>query len=339
MTLGPVMLDLRGTQLQEDERDMLRHPLTGGLIFFARNFESAEQIEELAKEIHSVQGRRLLICVDHEGGRVQRFRDGFTVLPPMRNFGIIYEENKKRAKRLVETTGWLMASELNAVGIDFSFAPVLDLDYGVSEVIGNRSFHRNPDIVSDLAHSLIIGMRQGGMAATGKHFPGHGAVEADSHVDLPVDDRSLADIRMDDLVPFQRLIDYGLAAIMPAHVRYPQIDDAPAGFSKVWLQQILRNELEFQGVIFSDDLTMEGATVVGDIVDRADAAIEAGCDMVLVCNNSEEAARLLDGYRQPVDPTSTLRLTRMHGRPAMNRKTLLADKHWQESVEVVSRLA
>ena len=174
MTLGPVMMDLRGTQLQEDERDMLRHPLTGGLIFFSRNFESADQIGKLVEEIHSIQDRRLLICVDHEGGRVQRFRDGFTNLPPMRNFGSIYEENKKRAKRLAETTGWLMASELNAVGIDFSFAPVLDLDFGVSEVIGDRSFHRDPDIVSDLAHSLIIGMKHGGMAATGKHFPGHG---------------------------------------------------------------------------------------------------------------------------------------------------------------------
>lgn len=338
MTLGPVMMDLRGTQLQEDERDMLRHPLTGGLIFFSRNFESAEQIGGLVEEIHSIQDRRLLICVDHEGGRVQRFREGFTVLPPMHTFGTIYEENKKRARRLVETTGWLIASELNAVGIDFSFAPVLDLDYGISEVIGDRSFHRDPDIVSDLAHSLIIGMKHGGMAATGKHFPGHGAVDADSHVALPVDNRSLADIRMDDLVPFQRLIDYGLAAIMPAHVRYPQVDEAPAGFSRFWLQQILRNELEFQGVIFSDDLTMEGATVAGDIVDRADAAIVAGCDMVLVCNNTVEVAKLLDGFRQEVEPTSMLRLARMHGRPMMDRKQLLADKHWRESVDTVSRL-
>lgn len=338
MTLGPVMLDLRGTQLMEDERDMLRHPLTGGVIFFARNFESARQIEELVNEIHSVQDRRLLVCVDHEGGRVQRFREGFTALPPMHTFGRIYEENKKRARRLAETAGWLMATELNAVGIDFSFAPVLDLDYGVSEVIGDRSFHRDPDIVSDLAHSLVIGMKHGGMAATGKHFPGHGAVEADSHTDLPVDDRTLADIRMDDLVPFQRLIDYGLAAIMPAHVRYPKVDDRPAGFSRVWLQGILRGELGFQGVIFSDDLTMEGAVVAGDIIDRADAAIEAGCDMVLVCNNCDEAVKLLDGYRQPVNPTSMLRLARMHGRPRMNRQQQLVDKHWRESVETISRL-
>ncbi|MDH5634005.1 MAG: beta-N-acetylhexosaminidase [Gammaproteobacteria bacterium] len=332
------MMDLRGTQLQEDERDMLRHPLTGGLIFFSRNFESAQQIEELAKEIHALQKRRLLICVDHEGGRVQRFREGFTVLPPMRRFGEIYGENRKRAKRLAEMAGWLMATELNAVGIDFSFAPVLDLDFGVSEVIGDRSFHRDPDVVSDLAHSLIIGMKKGGMAATGKHFPGHGAVAADSHVALPVDERSLADIRMDDLVPFERLVEYGLAGIMPAHVRYPRVDEAPAGFSRVWLQQILRKELNFQGVIFSDDLTMEGATVAGDIVARAEVAIDAGCDMALVCNNSNEVARLLDGYRREPEPTSMLRLARMHGKPVLARTALAGDPRWQESTEAISRL-
>ena len=339
MPLGPVMLDIPGKALMAADRERLRHPLVGGVILFTRNYESPEQITALVDEIHGLREPRLLVAVDHEGGRVQRFREGFTALPPMRRLGELYDENPRRAKRLAEACGWLLAAELRAVGVDFSFAPVLDLDRGVSQVIGDRAFHSDPEAVADLAHSAMHGMTQAGMAATGKHFPGHGAVTADSHMALPVDERPLADILAEDLVPFERMIHYGLAGIMPAHVVYPLVDSQPAGFSRFWLKKILRQRLGFQGVIFSDDLSMEGAKGAGDVVARGQAALSAGCDMVLVCNDTAAADTLLDGLGAHDDPVSSLRLVRLHGRHPLTRTQLAADSTYREALRLVHNLA
>jgi len=330
------MLDVAGTTLTAEERERLAHPHTGGVILFSRNYESPAQLAALVAAIHAVREPRLLVGVDHEGGRVQRFRDGFTRLPAARRFGEIYDENPKRAKRLAHTAGWLMAAELLAVGVDFSFAPVLDLDRGISQVIGDRAFHSRPDTVADLATSYVAGMAEAGMAATGKHFPGHGGCAPDSHVAVPIDGRDYADIALEDLVPFARLVDNGLAGIMPAHVVFPRVDEQPAGYSRIWLREILRGRLGFQGVIFSDDLSMEGAKGVGGMVDRAHAALAAGCDMVLVCNDPAGAARVLDGLRPEPDPTSRLRLVRMHGRGA--RIDLAANTAYREAARIVGSL-
>jgi beta-N-acetylhexosaminidase len=312
--------------------------LVGGVILFARNYQSPGQVAALVDEIHALRTPPLLVAVDHEGGRVQRFREDFTCLPPVRQLGTLYDENPQRARRLAELAGWLMAAELRAVGVDFSFAPVLDLDRGVSSVIGDRAFHRHPEIVADLGHAYVHGMRTAGMAATGKHFPGHGSVAADSHVALPVDDRPLEDILSDDMLPFERLIHYGIEGIMPAHVVYTRVDPQPAGFSRFWLKEILRGRLGFQGVIFSDDLSMEGATVAGDVVARGRAALTAGCDMVLVCNDPAAADKLLAGLGPHDDPVSHLRLVRMHGRRAPTRAALAADRHYQDAVHAVANM-
>ncbi|MCW8927501.1 MAG: beta-N-acetylhexosaminidase, partial [Gammaproteobacteria bacterium] len=295
MSLGPVMVDLRGTVLEENEREILTHPLVGGIILFSRNYKDPQQLASLIADIHALRTPPLLVAVDHEGGRVQRFRQGFTRLPAARRFGEIHEHDSRRARQLAEQAGWVMASELRAVGVDFSFAPVLDLDYGISEVIGDRAFHRRPQVVAELASAMMLGMQRAGMAATGKHFPGHGAVEADSHEAIPVDRREVEAILHEDVVPYERMIANGMAAVMPAHVIYSEVDEQPAGFSSFWLREVLRKRLGFQGIIFSDDLNMEGASVAGDYVARARAALDAGCDMVLICNNPEAARSILDG--------------------------------------------
>ena len=339
MPLGPVMLDLQGLELSPEERQRLRHPLVGGVILFSRNYHSPAQVEALVRDIHALREPQLLVAVDHEGGRVQRFRDGFTALPPSRELGRIYDENPKRARRLAETSGWLMATELRAVGVDFSFAPCLDLDRGVSRVIGDRAFHSHPETVADLAHAYMLGMHRAGMAATGKHFPGHGAVAADSHLALPVDERKLVDIQAEDLVPFERMIHYGLEGIMPAHVVFSRVDALPAGFSSTWLRKILRAQLGFQGIIFSDDLSMEGAKVAGDVVTRAKMALSAGCDMVLVCNDAQAADQVLEGLGAHDDPVSHLRLVRMHGRENPTRRQLAQDQSYRDAVRAVSGIA
>jgi beta-N-acetylhexosaminidase len=308
------MLDVLGTQLTADDEARLRHPLVGGVILFARNYQSPGQLAELTAAIHALRTPPLLIAVDHEGGRVQRFREGFTRLPAMRKLGNIWDIHPQRARHLAQQAGYVLAAELRACGVDFSFTPVLDVDHGQSSVIGDRAFHSDPQAIGELAHSLLLGLKQGGMHSVGKHFPGHGFVRADSHLDIPVDEREFVDIELCDLIPFRQMVEYGLSAVMPAHVIYPRVDSRPAGFSPVWLKQILRGQLGFDGVIFSDDLSMEGATVAGGVVQRATAALNAGCDMVLVCNKPESADELLQGLHWEMPATSKARLAQMRGR-------------------------
>jgi len=314
MGIGPVMLDVVGKKLTPEDEARLKHPLVGGVILFARNYESPSQLAELTASIRALRTPSLLISVDHEGGRVQRFRTGFTKIPPMRELGKIYDQQPKRAKHLAEQVGYVLASELRACGVDFSFTPVLDVDYGASSVIGDRAFHTEPQAIAELAHSLLIGLKKGGMPTVGKHFPGHGYVCADSHLEIPVDERSYTDIELCDLIPFRQMVNFGLTAVMPAHVIYPKVDPRPAGFSKVWLKDILRGELGFEGCIFSDDLSMEGAAVAGGIVQRAEAALHAGADMVLVCNKPESADELLAGLKWEMSAPTKARLAQMHGK-------------------------
>ncbi|MEJ2643667.1 MAG: beta-N-acetylhexosaminidase [Gammaproteobacteria bacterium] len=335
MSLGPVMVDLRGTAVQPEERELLAHPQVGGVILFARNYESPAQVRELTAQIHAARQPRLLIAVDQEGGRVQRFRDGFTRLPPVGQLGPIHDRDPDRARHLARVTGWLMAAELRAVGVDISFAPVLDLDRGMCPVIGDRALHRDPQAVAELARAYQAGMLAAGMQATGKHFPGHGAVDVDSHVALPVDGRSYADIELEDLVPFERLVHAGMAGVMAAHVVYASVDDAPAGFSSIWLQSVLRHRLGFQGTIFSDDLSMGAAAGLGDCPSRARAALAAGCDMVLVCNAPDDAAAVVDALTGYDEPAGHARLARMHGRAAPDWETLHAQQRWRDAVAMV----
>jgi beta-N-acetylhexosaminidase len=314
---GPVMLDVAGVELTADDRERIAHPLTGGVILFARNYESPSQLGALTTAIRALRDPSPLIAVDHEGGRVQRFRDGFTEIPAMRTLGDLWDRDVAAAAAEAERVGGVIATEISRCGIDFSFTPVLDLDYGNSAVIGNRAFHRDPNAVARLATALCRGLRAGGVAAVGKHFPGHGFVGADSHTEIPIDERPLAALELDDLVPFGVLIGQGLEAVMPAHVLYPAVDAEPAGFSRVWLADILRARFGFDGMIFSDDLSMAAARVIGDIVDRADAACAAGCDMVVVCNDPTAAGELLTRWRPP----SNLDLAR-RAQPMERRTTM-----------------
>ncbi len=313
MGLGPVMLDVEGAELTSADEARLLHPMVGGVILFRRNFCSVSQLTALTKAIHELRTPSLLIAVDHEGGRVQRFHDGFTKIPAMRELGKIWDSEPVKARHFAEQAGYVLAAELRGCGVDFSFTPVLDMDYENSGVIGDRAFHRDPQAIAELAHSLLQGLKKGGMQTVGKHFPGHGFVAADSHLDIPVDERDFVDIELADLLPFQQMIHFGLTAVMPAHVIYPKVDARPAGFSPIWLQQILRGQMGFDGVIFSDDLSMEGATVAGNIVQRASAALNAGCDMVLVCNKPESADELLRGLHWQMPITSRARLAHMRG--------------------------
>jgi beta-N-acetylhexosaminidase len=330
------MLDVAGTVLSEEERKLLRQPAVGGVILFSRNFVSPEQVADLVADIHALRSPRLLVAVDQEGGRVQRFRDGFTRLPPVRRLGELYDRDPRRALQLAEVTGWLMAAELRAVGIDISFAPVLDLDHGVSTVIGDRAFHRQPEIVAELAQAYQRGMREAGMAATGKHFPGHGAVLADSHHELPIDERPFAELEFADLLPFERLAHQDMKAMMIAHVIYRSCDPHAAGFSPFWLRTVLRERLGFQGVIFSDDLNMAAAQCAGDYPQRARAALAAGCDMVLVCNAPEQARRVAESLQGYHDPAAMMRLVRLHGSgDASGPEALRASEMWRRAVESV----
>lgn len=311
-TLGPVMLDVVGTELTAEEIRRLVHPLTGGIILFARNFQSRAQLLALTEQIREVRSD-LLITVDHEGGRVQRFKtDGFTHLPAMRGLGELWEQDVLLATRAATAIGYILAVELRASHIDFSFTPILDLDYGQSKVIGNRAFHHDPRVVTLLAKSLSHGLALAGLANCGKHFPGHGFVEADSHYAMAVDTRTL-DALLQDAQPY-RWLDVSLAAVMPAHIVYPAVDARPAGFSKIWLQNILREQLGFTGAILSDDLSMEGARAIGNFVESAQIALDAGCDMVLVCNRPQEAERVLAELRYTPSAASASRIKRLAAR-------------------------
>ena len=312
-SLGPVMLDVAGTQLSAAEDELLRHPLVGGVILFARNYRSPQQLSELTACIRALRKPELLIAVDHEGGRVQRFQEGFARIPAMRRLGEAWDHDPGQACAAARDIAYVLAGELLACGVDFSFTPVLDVDFGASGVIGNRAFHRDTAAISQLASSLVAGLREAGMASVGKHFPGHGYVRADSHLAVPVDERSYAEIEAIDLVPYRRLISEGLSAVMPAHVIYPKVDPHPAGFSATWLQQILRTQFGFDGMIFSDDLSMEGASVAGGVLERGKAALAAGCDMVLMCNTPEAAPGLLEGLGGGLNGLNVRRAEAMRG--------------------------
>ena len=339
MALGPVVIDVVGTTLTANDRERLLHPLTGGVILFSRNYESPEQLAQLTAEIHALREPTLVIAVDHEGGRVQRFKSGFTVLPPMRALGEAWDRNRQQARHLAQEVGFVLAAELRAHGVDLSFTPVLDIDHGNSSIIGDRAFHRDAEAVADLASGLMQGLRQGGMSAVGKHFPGHGHVRADSHLQLPVDERSYSDIESADIVPFAKLIRAGLPALMPAHVVYPSVDSRPAGFSAVWLKRILREELRFDGLIFSDDLSMEGARAAGDITVRAQAAFDAGCDMVLVCNDPAAVDELYANLTWQMPAVALARLARLHGRAAADSMVKLReDPGYSASLRAIAGL-
>ena len=290
---GPVGVGVQGTSLTATDRERLLHPLAGLAVLFSSNYESPEQLVRLCSEIHALRDPPLLVAVDHEGGRVQRFRDGFTRLPPMRGLGELWDRDVLLACRVAASLGYVMAAELRAHGVDLTFAPVLDVDYGRSTVIGDRALHSDPRVVSMLAAHLTHGLLLAGMANCGKHFPGHGWAEADSHVALPVDERPRAEVLTSDAAPY-RWLSLMLAGVMPAHVVYSQVDQRPAGFSQTWIKKVLRKELGFTGAVFSDDLLMEGAGVVGDVVARAAAAFSGGCDFVLVCKQPAAMDRVLE---------------------------------------------
>jgi len=338
MSLGPLMVDIAGTELSSEDLDILRNPLVGSVILFARNYRDPQQISALCGAIREVRNPPLLIAVDHEGGRVQRFRDGFTRLPPVRLLGRRYDEDRRDALGKAHSLGWLMAAELRAVGVDFSFAPCVDLDYGLSEIIGDRAFHRDPQAVTALATAYMAGMREAGMAAVAKHFPGHGAVRADSHLALPVDRRPLSDME-GDLSPYRALIENQLPGIMAAHVEYSAVDPKPASLSRRWITDILRGTLGFHGCVFADDLSMAGAAAFGDVLERARLALAAGCDVLPICNDREAvrtALRHLDA--DSVGPAAQARLVRMRAR-GESPSGLRSSSQWRDAASVVVELS
>ncbi len=338
MSLGPLMVDVAGRALDAQDRRVLAHPLIGGVVLFTRNYADRVQLAALCAEIRSLRSPPLLIAVDHEGGRVQRFRPGFSALPALRRIGQAYDADAQQGLAMARALGWLMAAELLACGLDLSFAPCVDLDYGLSQVIGDRALHARAAAVAQLAIAYVHGMRDAGMAATAKHFPGHGAVAADSHHDLPVDRRELSDLQ-EDLLPYRRLIDNGLPAVMVAHVLYPAVDALPASFSRRWIQGVLREELRFGGLVVSDDLSMSGAASMGDLTERTARALAAGCDLLLVCNDRPGVERLLRELEATPDPASQLRLVRMRGGKTATFETLSASAAWQSAQQWLARAA
>ncbi len=338
MSLGPLMVDIAGTELSAEDREILAHPLVGGVLLFTRNYRDPPQLAALTHAIRALRTPPLLIAVDHEGGRVQRFREGFTRLPAARSLGRGFEANRALCLELARGVAWLMASELRAVGVDYSFAPCVDLDHGVSEIIGDRAFSSDPEHVGPLAAATVLGMRDAGMAAIAKHFPGHGAVVADSHVALPVDRREFADLE-GDLRPYRVLIDNHLAGVMAAHVVYSAVDSLPASLSRRWISGVLRGELGFHGCVFADDLSMAGAVAFGDVVERVRLAHAAGCDVLPICNDRAAVSTVLDQFRPAeVAPASQARVVRMRARGAVP-VDLKSDARWQETVRRIGALA
>jgi beta-N-acetylhexosaminidase len=338
MSLGPLMVDVAGAELSPDDADILRHPLIGSVLLFSRNYRNPQQLAALTAAIRALRMPQLLIAVDHEGGRVQRFRDGFTRLPAARLLGRRFDENRSEALRLAHSIGWLMASELRAAGVDFSFAPCVDLDYGVSEIIGDRAFHRDPEVVEALAAAYLAGMREAGMAAIAKHFPGHGAVLADSHVALPVDRREFVDMEP-DLRPYRLLIENQLPGVMAAHIVYPAVDALPASLSRRWISDILRGTLGFHGCVFADDLSMAGAAAFGDVVKRAQLALAAGCDVLPICNDRQAVRMVLTSLEPDVaTAASQARFVRMRAR-GEPPGALAGNAHWRETVAKIADLA
>jgi len=332
---GPVVLDPAGPALAEDDRRRLQHPAAGGVILFAHNFQNPQQLYDLTNEIRGLRTPELFICVDHEGGRIQRYREGFTALPTMRALGVQWDRDRDAALRAAHAVGYVAAAELAAHGVDFSFAPVLDLDYGTSAVIGDRALHYDPNAVGVLGSELVKGFAAGGMAAVGKHFPGHGFAAVDSHVGVPRDEREPATILNKDVAPYRAAIAAGLAAVMPAHVIYPKADAEPAGYSRYWLQDVLRGKLGFDGLIFSDDLGMEGASTAGGIQERARAALAAGCDMVLLCQDPEGQERLLASLSD-APLARPARLERMHRQGGRDLRKSVAYREAQAALERIA---
>ena len=338
MTLGPLMVDIAGTELSADDIRVLAHPLVGSVLLFSRNYRDPKQVADLTAAIRAVRTPHLLIAVDHEGGRVQRFREGFTRLPAARLLGRRWDADRRDAKSLAHSVGWLLAGELRAVGVDFSFAPCVDLDYGVSEIIGDRAFHSDPDIVAALGVATMTGMRDAGMAAIAKHFPGHGAVVADSHVALPVDRREYVDLEA-DIRPYRVLIDNNLPGIMAAHVVYPALDALPASLSPRWINGVLRRELKFHGCVFADDLSMAGAAAFGDVIARCELAFAAGCDVLPICNDRHSVEFVLGRLSADVgSAASQARLVRMRarGEAPVNLHT---NRQWQETAARIAGLS
>jgi beta-N-acetylhexosaminidase len=332
MTLGPVMLDVAGLALDSEDRKRLLHPQAGGVILFSRNYESPAQLKALCTEITALRDPPLVISVDHEGGRVQRFRDGFQSLPAVGQLGLWFEQDPDQAIHLSQTFGWIMAAELLHYGVDLSFAPVLDIGNTVSSVICDRAFHRDPELISRLANAWIRGMRSAGMEAVGKHFPGHGSVEGDSHHVMPFDRRSFAEIEALDLIPFRLVIATHLSGVMMAHVMYDQVDSSAAGYSSYWIETVLRGKLGFEGCVFSDDLSMSGADSVGGYAERARRSLAAGCDILLVCNNPAGADEVLESLKDYSSPTGQMRMIRLHGRPPDSFSNLFESEQWLQAV-------